>query len=68
MESSYKWKNEEELNNLCGLISKNLTYEKFNKGDILFRIGDTGNKFYFILNGYVTILKLKEIPKVKMEL
>lgn len=66
LESSYKWKNEEELNNLCGLISKNLTYEKFNKGDILFRIGDTGNKFYFILNGYVTILKLKEIPKVKM--
>ena len=66
LESSYKWKNEEELNNLCNLISKTLSYEKHKKGDIIFKIGDNGNKFYFILNGYVSILKMKEIPKIKM--
>ena len=66
LESSYKWKNEEELNNLCNLISKNLNFEKYKKGDTVFKIGDTGNKFYFILNGYVSILKIKEISKIKM--
>ena len=66
LESSYKWKNEEELTSLCNLISKNLSFEKFDKGDILFKIGETGNKFYFILQGYISILKLKEISKVKM--
>ena len=66
LESSYKWKNEEELNNLCNLIAKNLNYEKYKKGDVIFKIGDTGNKFYFILNGYVSILKIKEVSKIKM--
>ena len=66
LESSYKWKSEEELTSLCNLISKNLSFEKFDKGDILFKIGETGNKFYFILQGYISILKLKEISKVKM--
>ena len=46
LESSYKWKNEEELTSLCNLISKNLNYEKYNKGDILFKIGEIGNKFF----------------------
>ena len=64
LESSYKWNNEEELTNLCNIIAKNLSYEKYNKGDILFKIGETGSKFYFILKGYISILKLKEIPKV----
>ena len=66
LESSYQWKSEEELTSLCNTISKNLSYEKYNKGDILFKIGETGNKFYFILKGYISILKLKEISKVKM--
>ena len=66
LENSYNWKNEEELTNLCNLIAKNLSYEKYNKGDILFKVGDIGNKFYFILKGYVSILKLKEISKAKM--
>ena len=66
LESSYNWKSEEELTSLCNLISKNLNYEKFNKGDILFRIGEIGNKFYFIIKGYISILKLKEISKVRM--
>ena len=66
LESSYNWKSEEELTSLCNLISKNLNYEKYNKGDILFRIGEIGNKFYFILKGYISILKLKEISKVRM--
>ena len=66
LESSYKWKNEEELTSLCNLISKNLSYEKYNKGDILFKIGEIGNKFYFILKGYISILKLKEIHMAKM--
>ena len=66
LESSYKWKNEDELTSLCNLISKNLTYEKYEKGDILFKIGEIGNKFFFILKGFISILKLKEIPKIKM--
>ena len=66
LKSSYKWKNEEELNNLCNLIAKNLNYENHKKGDIIFKIGDTGNKFYFILKGYVSILKIKELSKIKM--
>ena len=41
-------------------IAKNLEYELFKKGDIVFRIGDPGDKFYIILQGSVSILKLFE--------
>jgi CRP-like cAMP-binding protein len=29
--------------------------ESFNRGDILFRIGDIGNKFYIVLAGHVGV-------------
>jgi CRP-like cAMP-binding protein len=43
-----------------------LSYIEIKKGQILFRIGDKGDRFYFILSGLVSILKLKEINNVQM--
>lgn len=41
-------------------LAKNLDYELVKKGEIVFRIGDPGDKFYIILEGAVSILKLYE--------
>ena len=48
----------EVLSNMC---AKNLSFMELKKGKILFKIGDKGDRFYFILTGKVTILKPREI-------
>ena len=68
LESSYNWKSEEELTSLCNLISKNLNYEKYNKGDILFRIGEIGNKFFFYNKRIYINFKIKRNIKSANEL
>jgi len=43
------------------IITNNIKYQLLKKGDLVFRIGDPGDKFYIILQGSVSILKLYEI-------
>ena len=57
---------EVENNELSLMGAKLLNYMELKKGQILFRIGDNGDRFYFVLNGKVSILKLKEINNVEM--
>jgi CRP-like cAMP-binding protein len=49
-----------DMQNLVFNCAKNLGYVKLEKGKVLFRIGDIGDKFYFILKGKISVLKLKE--------
>ena len=46
--------------------AEKLKYEEFETGEIIFKIGDAGDNFYFILSGNVSVLKLKEIPNIQM--
>ena len=53
-------------NELSRMGAKHLNYIECKKGHVLFRIGDNGDRFYFILSGRVSILKLREINNVQM--
>ena len=53
----------QELSALC---AKKFIYTLSNRGEIVFKIGDVGDKFYFILKGKVNILKIKEIQNIYM--
>ena len=57
--------NPTELSSLC---AKKFTYMLVKRGDNIFKMGETGDKFYFILKGKVNILKLKEIPNLYMSI
>ena len=46
--------------------AEKLHFEEYEKGEIIFKIGDSGENFYFILSGQVSVLKLKEIPNIEM--
>ena len=41
----------EELDKTLSIVNKYLRVKKFNKNNILFRIGDIGTKYYILLNG-----------------
>ena len=55
-----------DINELSIMCAEILNYIELKKGKILFRIGDLGDRFYFILSGKVSILKLREIPNIQM--
>ena len=55
-----------DMETLVVNCAKNLGYVKLEKGEVLFKIGDIGDKFYFILSGKINILKLKELKKIFM--
>ena len=46
--------------------AEKLHFDEYDKGEIIFKIGDSGENFYFILSGNVSVLKLKEIPNIEM--
>ena len=54
-----------ELSMAC---AKKFTYVLVKRGENVFRIGDIGDKFYYILKGKVNILKIKEIPNIYMSI
>lgn len=47
-------------------MCKKFIYTLSNRGEIVFKIGDVGDKFYFILKGKANILKIKEIQNIYM--
>ena len=55
-----------DMESLVLNCAKSLGYVKLEKGNVLFKIGDIGDKFYFILDGKINILKLKELKKIYM--
>ena len=65
LENEYQSDKKADLNHLSILCTENLTYKELKKGEVLFKIGEIGNRFYFILKGFISILKLKE-NSVKM--
>ena len=61
LESEFHSDKKSDLDLLIRSCARNLNYKKLNKGEVLFKIGDMGDRFYFILNGKVNILKLKQL-------
>ena len=55
-----------DINELSIMCAEILNYTELKKGKVLFRIGDIGDRFYFILTGKISVLKLKEINNIKM--
>ena len=51
----------ESLNVIMNTFIKNLTFKMYEKDFILYRTGETDNKFYFILKGRISALKPKKI-------
>ena len=64
LESEFHSDKKSDLDSLIRSCAKNLNFKKLNKGEILFKIGDIGDRFYFILNGKVNILKLKQLNDI----
>ncbi len=48
---------------LSYLIAENLNFIDVKKGEILFKIGEMGDRFYIILNGLVSVLKPKDVTE-----
>ena len=67
LENEYQSDKKADLNNLSIMCAENLFYTDLKKGNILFKIGEIGNKFYIVLKGTICILKLKEIQLIKMK-
>ena len=53
---------------LCNICAQKFRFKKIPRGEIIFRIGDDGDKFYYILKGRVNILKIKEISNIYMSI
>ena len=58
---------ETDLGELSTMCAKNILFMELKKGRILFKIGDKGDRFYFILSGKITILKPRKFL-IKMNL
>ena len=57
--------NQTELSTAC---AKKFAYVLIKRGENVFKIGDIGDKFYYILKGKVNILKIREIPNLYMSI
>ena len=68
LEKEYSGSNKKnDLAALSNMCAKHLSFMELKRGKVLFKIGDKGDRFYFILSGKITILKPREI-KTKMNL
>ena len=66
LESDYQSEKKIGNESLSEICAERLTFIGLNPGDIVFKIGDIGDRFYFILSGSVSILKPKELPEIYM--
>ena len=51
----------ETLNSSINIFIKNLIFRSFEKDSILYRTGETDNRFYFVIKGRIAVLKPKKI-------
>ena len=62
LEKEYNSSNKKlDLNALSTMCAKNLSFMELKKGRVLFKVGDKGDRFYFILGGKITVLKPREV-------
>ena len=67
LEKDYETTEKKEANqSLSSICAEKLKFEEYDRGEVIFKIGDSGENFYFILGGNVSVLKLKEIPNIQM--
>ena len=66
LESNYQSDKKINSNSLSGMCAEKLSFGEFSMGEIIFKIGEPGENFYFILSGNVSILKPKELPNIEM--
>ena len=66
LEIDYQSDKKIATHSLSEICAEKLNYKEFHPGEIVFKIGEPGDKFYFILNGNVSILKLKELLDIEM--
>ena len=66
LENEYQSDKKADLNNLSILCAENLSFIELKKGEVVFKIGEIGDKFFFVLKGFVSILKLKEKNMIRM--
>lgn len=66
VEAEYSNDKKQSLSVICNLCAGLLQFKELKKGEILFRIDDIGDKFFFVINGKLSLLKPKDITKVKM--
>ena len=67
LEKDYQSAEKKNANDsIIKLCAEKFNYEQYEKGEIIFKIGDSGENFYFILSGNVSVLKLKEIKNIQM--
>jgi len=52
--------------NVCNAFAHKLNYSLLKENEILYKVGDYDNRLFFILSGRIQILKLKELPNIKM--
>ena len=60
IESSNNNNKKLDLINLCNMCASHMKYLKIQKDEILFKIGDIGDKFYFLIKGRIAVLKITE--------
>jgi hypothetical protein len=68
MEDNNKTNKKLTEEDLCNACAQKFRFKKIPRGEIIFRIGDDGDKFYYILKGRVNILKIREIPNIYMSI
>lgn len=66
LESEYQAEKKIGNDSLSQICAERLTFQEYHPGEIIFKIGDAGDRFYIILSGSVSILKPKELQKINM--
>ena len=67
LEKDYELSEKKAANKSLSIgCAEKLHFEEYDQGEIIFKIGDSGENFYFILSGHVSVLKFKEIPNIEM--
>ena len=57
--------NPESPENLCVIVAQNMSYTEYKNNKFIYKVGDKGDKLYFIIRGQVNIFKPVQI-KAKM--
>ena len=66
LESDYQSDKKIASNSLSNMCAEKLNYCEFKRGEIIFKIGESGENFYFILSGNVSVLKPRELSNIEM--